>query len=380
MRDDFSQRTRRILAARAGHRCSVCLKLTSGPADVADAALSDGIAAHITAASPEGPRFDRSMRAEGRRGAENGIWVCTQHGREIDSDLRPFTVAVLRGLKRAQEEYAAKKFQDRAIPRDTSARLIELGHVDSIYKLFEVVTPQTYTFATTFAMRDLLRGSENPVRLLNLGAQLIEGVWDSHRHVAGILSTILSNNLDYWQPQMPTLAKLKQLCASAIADGDWSRVAVIEPLAFALAGKEYRDIHQQILERLVSSSNWRKADTSRIREYYGDSGVELAAIIRHWKDPFRTGLLRANDVGRLIDLVVSKEVVLASPVRESILDLLVEHATVLSDSGAPELARAVADLVVGMSTPSCSKPAMGPPLSDPEDGQRPDGLYSVANG
>jgi hypothetical protein len=47
---------------------------TSGPeADPSGAII--GVAAHITAASPEGARYDPSLPPEQRRAADNGIWL-----------------------------------------------------------------------------------------------------------------------------------------------------------------------------------------------------------------------------------------------------------------------------------------------------------------
>src|SRR5437867_2500959 len=107
-RDDFSAKVRQLLAERAGHRCSICGKPTIGPASTPELSVSDGVAAHITAASPDGPRYDASLSPEQRRTSENGIWVCTKHGREIDSDTPAYSVAGLRGLKKIREEMARK--------------------------------------------------------------------------------------------------------------------------------------------------------------------------------------------------------------------------------------------------------------------------------
>ena len=75
MRDDFLPKVKDILANRAGHKCSVCSKATSGPSTDPGGAFSDGVAADITAASAGGPRFDPTLSREKRRSAENGIWV-----------------------------------------------------------------------------------------------------------------------------------------------------------------------------------------------------------------------------------------------------------------------------------------------------------------
>lgn len=82
-RDDFSPRTRRKLASRAGNVCSVptCRLPTEGAALGDDAVVDVGIAAHITAAAPGGPRYDASFSPEERRHERNGIWCYAIHGR-----------------------------------------------------------------------------------------------------------------------------------------------------------------------------------------------------------------------------------------------------------------------------------------------------------
>ena len=160
------------------------------------------------------------------------------------------------------------------------------------------------------------------------------------------MSNLLSNNIEYWKPPPAVLGKLEQLCKAAIEAGAWTQVAMVEPLAFALAAQGRADPHRKILERLIADPEWRDADAARIREYNGGVGIEIAAIFRHWKDPFREGLLRANDVARLIDLLLSSDKMLSAPfARQTLLNLLVEHEKVLSDSGAPDLARSVNDFV-----------------------------------
>jgi hypothetical protein len=57
------------------------------------------MAAHITAASPGGPRYDPSLTPEARSGADNGIWLCHNHGKLVDNDRKRFTVEVLRRWK-----------------------------------------------------------------------------------------------------------------------------------------------------------------------------------------------------------------------------------------------------------------------------------------
>lgn len=108
MRDDFTQATAQRLAKRVGFRCSNpdCRKPTSGPgADGGTVSL--GVAAHISAASQGGPRFDEHLTNEGRRAAENGIWLCQQCSRLVDADDSAYDVADLIEWKTFAEAAAA---------------------------------------------------------------------------------------------------------------------------------------------------------------------------------------------------------------------------------------------------------------------------------
>ncbi len=349
-RDDFPLDVKRALAARAGHRCSVCQKPTSGPSTDPASALSDGIAAHITAAAPNGPRFYPSLSSEQRRSAENGIWACTQHGRGIDSDSSAFSVELLRGLKGIREESAQREFQTGSVsPPDDSASLIEFPYAETTYKVLDIVAAQPYTFTTTFALREALKRTEQGPRLLDLACDVIPGIWTTHPNAAGILSTLLSTAADLWHPTTPVLEELGQLSDRAIREGDWTQVASVEPVAFALDAKGHPDTHRRILERPIEDRHWRAADAARTRRYYGTVGVEIAAIIRHWHDPFRQSLLRANDVARLIDLLLSAHKTLLKPfARRTLLDLLDQHASVLMECGEVSLGTSVKELVAAL--------------------------------
>jgi hypothetical protein len=108
MRDDFSEEVKRIIAARAGYRCSraACRALTSGPQVDPSKALNIGVAAHITAASPGGPRYDPSLTSEERRSANNAIWLCQNCGKLVDNDQARFTEGELMQWKRSAEAEA----------------------------------------------------------------------------------------------------------------------------------------------------------------------------------------------------------------------------------------------------------------------------------
>jgi hypothetical protein len=108
MRDDFSERVKTILRDRVGGLCSQpnCRCQTTGPHTEPGRRISVGVAAHITAASKGGPRYDPELDEVQRRSAENGIWMCQNHGKLVDTDAERFTVDLLRDWKRRAEDEA----------------------------------------------------------------------------------------------------------------------------------------------------------------------------------------------------------------------------------------------------------------------------------
>ena len=104
-RDDFSDYIKRRLAQRAGYACSICNRITVGPSEESpDSVNLTGVAAHISAASPGGRRYDHSMTVDQRTGIENGIWLCTTHADLIDGDASVYTIPALERIKKNHEE------------------------------------------------------------------------------------------------------------------------------------------------------------------------------------------------------------------------------------------------------------------------------------
>ncbi len=105
MRDDFSQKTKEVMSHRVGCRCSKpdCGISTIGAASDDEGTINIGFAAHITAASPDGPRYDPSLTSGQRKHHSNGIWLCGTHAKLVDSDEAHFTVKELVSWKRIAE-------------------------------------------------------------------------------------------------------------------------------------------------------------------------------------------------------------------------------------------------------------------------------------
>lgn len=117
-RDDFSASIVRMLAQRAGFQCSNprCKRPTSGAQLGGPGAVSIGEAAHITAASPGGPRYDPSLTPAERSGQENGVWLCRTCAALVDRDPSAFTAERLRGWREDAEASAALALAERGHP------------------------------------------------------------------------------------------------------------------------------------------------------------------------------------------------------------------------------------------------------------------------
>ena len=77
--------------------------------------MNTGIAAHITAASPGGPRYDPAFSSDERREISNAIWLCSNCAKLIDSDIKHYTVELLRHWKSEAEEKAFRALATGAV-------------------------------------------------------------------------------------------------------------------------------------------------------------------------------------------------------------------------------------------------------------------------
>lgn len=113
MRDEFTEHTKTVLSQRAGGLCSNpgCGRPTYGPSMARGKRSCIGVAAHITAAQPGGPRYDPTLSQEKRSSIENGIWLCQSCARLIDMDSDRYPIHVLRHWKKQAEGRAREALE-----------------------------------------------------------------------------------------------------------------------------------------------------------------------------------------------------------------------------------------------------------------------------
>lgn len=174
MRDEFLLATKQTLAKRAAYFCSnpECRRLTVGPHSDDEKSLSTGHAAHIHAASPEGPRYDANQTPEQRKDITNAIWLCRNCGDLVDKDEFRHPADLLRQWKASHEkimtEVAAQGYSESlallqrgAIESDIAKRTIALlEDRRALWNAFDAEFPDRVRQSLDYVRRELtiLRG------------------------------------------------------------------------------------------------------------------------------------------------------------------------------------------------------------------------------
>ncbi|MBF8999676.1 HNH endonuclease [Vibrio nitrifigilis] len=160
-RDNFTPSVKKTMAERVAWRCSFpnCGVITVGPKMGDDSkSMNLGEAAHIHAASPDGPRYDATMSSVQRKAIQNGIWMCRSHATFIDADFTEFSAETLRLWKAQAEEHAYNnlKYQERYVFEDNST-LIAIGFKIIINGHWESAAQNEWRFK----LDSFLKGSRN---------------------------------------------------------------------------------------------------------------------------------------------------------------------------------------------------------------------------
>ena len=93
-----------------------CNQRTSGSTSDGKDVIRVGVAAHICAAAPGGPRYDPGMSSVERSSAGNGIWLCETHARAADSGDPQFTVDAMRSWKKQAQRKSFHGVMGHPVP------------------------------------------------------------------------------------------------------------------------------------------------------------------------------------------------------------------------------------------------------------------------
>ena len=151
-RHDFSAATRELIAKRSGYLCAYpgCKKMTvAGSNDRISGVTVTGVAAHITAASKNGPRYDANMSQAERVSESNGIWTCQNHGKFIDDNPSKCTVEELRRWKLQHEKWVFDRVESGTELFNQGVFRVSFGHIGVFQDEYKI----------PFARHNLLVGS-----------------------------------------------------------------------------------------------------------------------------------------------------------------------------------------------------------------------------
>jgi len=140
-RHDFTKPTIQRLRDRAGNVCSFpeCHVHTHGAAFSGDKANSDksvgiGIACHIKAAAPGGPRYDVKQTKDERRHIDNGIWMCQTHSKLVDADDSAYSVETLVEWKQKAEARSNSLINRKSFTETEVKAAVEEGNVSILQR------------------------------------------------------------------------------------------------------------------------------------------------------------------------------------------------------------------------------------------------------
>lgn len=145
-RHDFLDSTKRLLRESVANLCSNpdCRVLTVA-SKIDGCSLSNvGIAAHICAAAPGGPRYKLTQTEAERKNSDNGIWLCTTCSRLIDIDEDSYSEDLLHEWKNQALIYARHNIGKQLLPKEeieSKALKNTLDYISGKDSIFSAAVP-----------------------------------------------------------------------------------------------------------------------------------------------------------------------------------------------------------------------------------------------
>lgn len=196
VRDDFSKSVIRKLAENSSYICNnpdcrqITIYNTSG-----DKSSKCGIAAHICAASKNGPRYEALQTPAERSSDENGVWLCANCSYLIDRDVERYSKELLLSWKEKHPKWLLENNNFRPYEdliskfNEISNRLLEKNK--SIHKYI----PELYSEISS--VKEFIRFFSNPCVFWNKIIELLDSINFKYLHDFSSEFEICSFNFDY---------------------------------------------------------------------------------------------------------------------------------------------------------------------------------------
>ncbi len=156
--NDFNNKTKKLLAESVGYHCSnpECRVLTIAKRSDDLKSICIGIACHISAASSKGPRYNDAISSVERSSYSNGIWLCSNCSKLIDTDVSNYSVDTLKYWKEIAENdaYAKISSQVNLDSQDTCLMKLEIEHENDIYNIIQDIKSILNSCRSTFSWDD----------------------------------------------------------------------------------------------------------------------------------------------------------------------------------------------------------------------------------
>lgn len=105
MSSNIKDLARKKLWALSAGRCAICKKELTGPDK-----LNIGQECHIVSSKPTGPRYTPDL--SDYNDYDNFILLCANHHREIDTDIKKYSVDKLKQIKKEHEQSVKKSLKE----------------------------------------------------------------------------------------------------------------------------------------------------------------------------------------------------------------------------------------------------------------------------
>lgn len=131
MSGSISQPEMKALFIKSGGVCAFpeCPQELLEPGGAEEQVAIVGEMAHIVGEKRQGPRGDFPMKEEDRNKESNLILLCPKHHKVVDTQLRTYTVAVMRKMKADHE--AAVKFSRAPQPSKALIKFVKDTNIHS---------------------------------------------------------------------------------------------------------------------------------------------------------------------------------------------------------------------------------------------------------